>query len=316
MITWQTLSHPPLEFENYIPATFACLRLPEFKVQSSEGVFGKLCFQTYTGPNYCLQYSVIDNLQAFQLKVKTKLEGLFARIMLENHVEHSIKGAGELIIREGQFSMMTGIAPEAKLQYLEHNQYSSFDAFFTMEMLQRALGQYPELQHFFSHDLSRLPHILVDPKPAQQYTQALLDQVLQDPGSESNAQQLLENLLAQLEEKRKFKKPPSVEQLEKIYAAERIVSDDIRNHYLIPDLAKRAQTNQCTLKTFFPYVFGIGPYKYHKQKKMRLAKKLILQKIPIKNVARETGYKTNAEFSKAFKAYYNISPSDLLKRGY
>jgi len=316
MITWQTLSHPPLEFENYIPSSFSGLRLPGFKILSSEGDFGKLCFQTYTDQRYCMQYSVVDNLQAFQLKAKIKLEGLFARIMLENHVQHSIKGAGEVTIREGQFAMMTGIEPETRLHFVQPNQYSSFDAFFSMEMLQQVLGQYPRVQSFFSHELSRLPQILVDPKPAEQHTQALLDQVLQNPGSENYVQQLLENLMGQLEEKRKLKKPPSAEQLEKIYDAERIVSDDIRKHYLIPDLAKRAQTNQCTLKTFFPFVFGIGPYKYHKRKKMRLAKKLILQKMPIKNVARETGYKTTAEFSKAFKAYFKVSPSELLNRGY
>ena len=311
MITWQTLSHPPLEFEEYIPSKFSGPRLPGFKAISSEGSFGRLCVQTYNSAGYCMQYTVVENSEQLQLKAKTGLEGLFARIMLENHVAHNIRGAGELIIHEGQFSMMTGIAPEAMLHFGNRRYYSSFDAFFSMPMLYRVLSRFPALQRFFSHELSRLPHILVDPKPPEGDTRVLLDRVLENPGNDEYAEQLLQSFVSQIEERRKLKRPaPDV--LEKIYAAERIVAEDIRHHYLIPILAKKVQTNQCTLKSYFPFEFGTGPYKYHLRKKMRLARKLILEKMPIKNVARETGYKSTAEFSKAFKAFHKISPSELL----
>lgn len=311
-VTWQTLSHAPLEFESYIPAGFPGLRLPGFRVMSSEGAFGKLCFQTFTSNSFCFQYSVLQISQAFLLQARTKLEGLFVRIMLENHVEHQIRGAEELIIREGQFSIMTGIAPEAKLHYQKPDQYSSFDAFYSTTMLQKVLRKMPAAKLWFSGELSRQPHILTPPKPSEPVTQALLDDLLKDPQDNRKAHDLLINLLEQVEERRKLKVPPPAEQLEKIYEAERIVSDDIRKHYLIPDLAQRAKTNQCTLKTIFPYVFGIGPYKYLLRKRMRLARQLLLQKMPIKNVAKATGFKSTADFTKAFKSYYNERPSDLL----
>ncbi len=296
MITWQTLSHPPLQFEKYIPTKFTGLRLPGFMAISSEGEFGRICIQSFTGPGYCLQYSVVENVELLQLKARTKLEGLFARMMLENHVPHFIRGAGELTIREGQFSMMTGIAPEAKLQYGSRKTYSSFDAFFSMHMVSKVLEGFPGLRDVFNHDLSRLPQILVEPKPAESGTRDHIHQVLENPGDGGYAGSLLQSFISQLEEKRKLKKP-SPEVLEKIYDAERTIAEDIRQHYLIPILAKKVQTNQCTLKSYFPFEFGIGPYKYHLRKKMRLARKLILEKMPIKNVAWETGYKTTSEFS-------------------
>lgn len=310
-IKWHTVSHPDLEFDTYIPAGFPGIRVPGSTILSSSGNFGQLCLQAYKHRDYSIQYSVLNLAEPFIFQGKGSEKGVYARIVLENHIDHKIKGAGDLYIREGQFSMISALAPEAKIIFREPQQYSSFDAFFSIRFLKRVLQNLPEIQRFFGKLLFRHTQILVEPpRPANKETHQLIDTLLHVPDDETRMTKLLTQLLEQLEDRRKVKRIPTRDELEKIYEAERIVAEDIRKHYLIPELARKVETNDFTIKNGFHYAFGLGPYGFLTRKRMRLARRLLQQKVSIKTVALETGYRTTAEFSFAFKQYYKVKPSD------
>lgn len=61
----------------------------------------------------------------------------------------------------------------------------------------------------------------------------------------------------------------------------------------------------------FKQAFGTTPHKYLHQLKMQHAKDLLQKRVSISEVTYTLGFADLPSFSKAFKAHYKISPSQL-----
>jgi len=313
MIEWTSLSNEPLQFENYLPAGFAGIKMPDAFIASAKGPFGRLTFQSIVNPGFCFQYSVLDLVQPLTLMGRSAMEGLYTRVVLESHILHAVKDADDIYIREGQFSMALANALEAKSEYTGSRAYMSFDACFSMEMIERLLPFYPGAARFFEVELSAKPMILLSsPRAAGPETESLIENLLYQPRSEQNAELLLRNLFAHLEKDKAYKSP-GTEVLNNIYAVEQMIAENIREHYLLPELARRAKTNICYLKKYFPWIFGISPYKYLVRLRMRKAMRLLKSGHSVKSTAIVCGYNSTAEFSKAFRKFWNVSPENFQK---
>jgi AraC-like DNA-binding protein len=156
--------------------------------------------------------------------------------------------------------------------------------------------------------------LISSPRAAGPETELIIGHLLNEPRSEKNAELLLRNLFTHLEKDHQYK-PPGREVLNNIYAVEQMIAENIREHYLLPELARRAKTNTCYLKQYFPWIFGITPYKYLVRLRMRKAMRLLKSGHSVKSTAIVCGYNSTAEFSKAFKKFWNVSPESIQKRG-
>ncbi|HTE26019.1 helix-turn-helix domain-containing protein [Flavitalea sp.] len=308
MIEWTSLSNEPLQFENYIPAGFAGVSMPEAVIASAKGKFGRLTFQSIVNPDFCFQYSVVDLLTPLTVMGRCSLEGLYTRIVLESHINHDFKNADDIYIREGQFSMALANKLEARIQYPRARAYSSFDACFSLDMVNRLLPFYPTAARFFEVGISARPYILISaPRAAGAETELIIENILHEPRNEKNAELLLVNLFAHLEKDQAYKSPGQ-DVLNNIYAVEELIAENIRKHYLLPELARRANTNACYLKKYFPWIFGVSPYQYLVRLRMRQAKRFLKSGLSVKVTAKQCGYSSTAEFSKAFKKVVKVSP--------
>lgn len=83
----------------------------------------------------------------------------------------------------------------------------------------------------------------------------------------------------------------------------------------IAQLASDFSMSPATLKRHFKQVYGKTIYHYYLEKKLALGKKLINQSHKsVSEVAYSLGYNKINSFSKAFKKYYGILPSELYGR--
>lgn len=81
---------------------------------------------------------------------------------------------------------------------------------------------------------------------------------------------------------------------------------------VIKKLAKEFLMSESTLKKHFRIVYGKNIYEYYLDKKMHLAREMLLkEKAAVSQVAYTLGYDKVAGFSKAFKKTFNILPSQL-----
>lgn len=81
---------------------------------------------------------------------------------------------------------------------------------------------------------------------------------------------------------------------------------------LIKDLSKEFLMSESTLKKHFRIVYGKNIYEYYLDKKMHLAREMLLKETgSVSQVAYSLGYDKVSGFSKAFKKTFNILPSQL-----
>ena len=92
------------------------------------------------------------------------------------------------------------------------------------------------------------------------------------------------------------------------------MTQDLRVHLPLEQLALQYQMSETTLKKNFQKVFGESPYAYLRRRRMEAAA-LLLQTTQksIGEIAQEVGYQNPSKFSQAFSALYGVSPSEYKK---
>jgi AraC-like DNA-binding protein len=311
MIEWTSLSHEDLQFENYLPRGFAGIRMADARVATAKGEFGHLTFQSCENSDFCFHYGVVDLQQPLTLLGQSNWAGLYMRVVLENHILHTVKDADAIYIREGQLAMALANAIEAKIQFQGARAYMTFDACFSMAMVNRLIPAYPQLAKFFNVEITNTPIFLIEsPRAAGPELESIIAQVLQDPRNRQHAELLLQKCLEHLGNNSSSRRPAS-EVLENIYAVEQMVADNIMESHLVPELARRASTNVNYFKRMFRWIFGIPPHQYIIRLRMRKARRLLRSGQSVKATAIACGYNSNAEFTKAFKKFWRLAPEDV-----
>ena len=80
----------------------------------------------------------------------------------------------------------------------------------------------------------------------------------------------------------------------------------------IKEIADHATMSEYHFFRCFKQVYKRTPYQYINEKKMQLAKTLLSRKLyTISEVAKQCSYPDVYTFSKAFKRFYGISPSEM-----
>ncbi len=130
---------------------------------------------------------------------------------------------------------------------------------------------------------------------------------------------IIELLSVQMEQLCNLCSPPSSlgkEAAQKMFAVRDFIIQNLGEYYSLKELAKRAGTNEFTLKKEFKELFGNTVFGFWHELKMEKAQKLLLEnKIPIKEISEIIGYKNPQHFSTAFKNNFGITPSNFRKRG-
>lgn len=93
--------------------------------------------------------------------------------------------------------------------------------------------------------------------------------------------------------------------------AKAMIEKNNRLHYSIAEIAQAVGMGRTRLKTCFKAYYGKGLYAYLREQRMQLALRLLQDtSMPIKAVAKTTGYKQTSNFSFAFKKRFGVTPGE------
>lgn len=95
---------------------------------------------------------------------------------------------------------------------------------------------------------------------------------------------------------------PILEMIEKSYH---------KSTLTLEDLAKSCSMSKSYLHKLFVKEIGMTPFQYITETRMKQAKILIMEMLPVRDVAYMVGYSDIYQFSRAFKRFYNISPNKM-----
>lgn len=103
------------------------------------------------------------------------------------------------------------------------------------------------------------------------------------------------------------------EEAGRIQRAASLLEEGMKSPLPIAQLAARVKLSEVKLKLGFKLVYGVSPYSYLLQVRMKKAKILLLEGEPIKIIVLTIGYKTESNFCKAFRTMFNETPKSWMK---
>ena len=99
---------------------------------------------------------------------------------------------------------------------------------------------------------------------------------------------------------------------EQVMQAERMIMEHLTTHLTIETIANKVNMSVSSLLRQFKLVFGKSMYEYHVEKKMDLAKKILLENnLSVKEAAAMLGYNQPSAFIECFTKYHGYSPGKL-----
>ena len=101
------------------------------------------------------------------------------------------------------------------------------------------------------------------------------------------------------------------EQVEIVRNIHKYLLNNINQRITIDEIARKYLINTTTLKSVFKAVYGTSIASHIKEHRMKIASGLLIEtQKSIKEIAKEIGYESQSKFSKAFKEYYDILPTE------
>ncbi|MGO1586123.1 MAG: helix-turn-helix domain-containing protein [Mesonia sp.] len=108
--------------------------------------------------------------------------------------------------------------------------------------------------------------------------------------------------------------PLNKQLMDKMYVVRDFIKNHIGEYYSLKALAKKARTNEHTLKKEFKRLFGKTVFEFWGEAKMEKAQTMLLTNDKsINQISEIIGYKNPQHFSTAFKKTFKMSPSDFRK---
>ena len=99
----------------------------------------------------------------------------------------------------------------------------------------------------------------------------------------------------------------SLKDLHKVRNAAQIITGKIDRHYTIPELAEMVELPEKKLKAGFRQLYDKGVFGYRCDYLWNKVKAMLLENLPLKTIARGTGFKDKSALIKAFKNEFGIT---------
>ena len=304
----QNISGAPLQFETALPVDFKGLILAGAKPRFAEGPFGTYFIQELRDEFYCIHYCVLQIRNKWAVRLRSLDNGLFTRIVIKSPVMHNFDNGTQLGLSESEFSRFPLNGNGLVTEYAENTKCIHFDTYFSKNLVD-------ELRSLSSGDLAVSP---VDARTIDATTRELIDSILYCHYKDdmrrhffnSRVKDLLFQFMVQWNKTIPITDRPTDIEIAAVHAAERMISDDISRHLIIPELAKKVHLSEFRFKIVFKKIFGAGAYEYLHKKRLKKAMQLLEKGYSVKEVAAETGYHVS-HFISMFRDYFGVTPGSI-----
>ncbi|MCK7559446.1 AraC family transcriptional regulator [Chitinophaga sedimenti] len=108
----------------------------------------------------------------------------------------------------------------------------------------------------------------------------------------------------------------SQDKIDKVYLAKQCIINNLKECYSLQSIAENAQISARQLRSWFPAVFSMTTMQFVMEVRMRRAGELLLQEPRLTEdaIAEMIGYTDNGGMRKAFKAHYQMLPSEFITK--
>lgn len=311
------ISHGSTSWKNELPSDFAGSRLPGGRVFTATGDTGSICIQLYNGRGFSFGYTVINGKYPITVQIKPHYEGLWLVGALVGDDTFMYNGS-RLQLLQGEWALFRGI-PELLVDGMENAGSQLFSVWFSRAFYAALSSYFPTLHNEIHHTAggSLIPNGTVNMDHA---ARELVAQVLRckypaqwrPPFYKYRAADILFKYFTDKSLFSPHNAAYTQTERDKVYVAERIITEDIAAHFIIPELAKKAGMNEYRFKAVFKMIFGMGPFEYLREKRLQKAIELLDRGESVKYAAIETGWRPE-DLINAYKARFGVTPGKRRK---
>jgi len=316
-----SVTYGPIELRPFIPAALSPLVVPGSIISAAEGPYGKMMFQEINVGQVSFSFNTYRIQEDLALDFTATDSAIFSHIALKGNLRHDLNGIGPLFLKAGQFNFIH--SPQLTgTTYLErNNEYHTFNTFYTPAMLQELLSHFPFIAPMLHNIAMGYPGLLLKINGwINAQIRDLTDYALNCPFEQDLRQtyfdiKMKEFLLLLLVQEQKSLSAPdkmTKSNFDSIQESRNIIDTRYDAHITLSDIARQVGLNEFKLKAGFRRLFGIGMFEYLLKTRMQKARTLLTEtRLPIKDVARRTGYTSKQSFQNAFKKYYDETPGSF-----
>lgn len=297
-------SYGPLEWLPTYPAGYEGLRLNGSSPSWSQGAFGTLLVQEVVNEHYRVRYFILKTFE--KLVVHWRDEGaLKMQVALHNELRYR-RANGMIRLPSSGYNLVWAPELEGRAVFKKGLEYRIFTTHFLSPMMQELVPRFPEGTRPAEEQVL----------PLEPELNKLVHSIIHNPYGEEQRQFFYRNMVRIIlfqmltgVQAHGARSGFSEEEVWRVHQIDTLILSDLRMHYTIPQLAKKAHMSEDRLKEAFKAVIGVGMYERLKEARLQKARELVLTtSLPIKAIFDEVGYETLTGFIDAFKERFGLPP--------
>jgi len=315
-----SLTHGTIDLVPEVPKASADLLMQNSKANYAEGRYGKLILQHVELNEFSVHYNIYDIQNRFSLDINCNDPVLMIHLALENDLQYSLKGIGDVYLKEGQFNILYLPSVDGTALFEHAGVYRAFRIYLPAEALTQYAEIFPYINEFLDHIAAGEPALLLKEQGwisseiryiITQFIQCTYEEAVRRLYYDSLIKELLLILLLQKQNNHLNGK----RYMQSMDEARSIIQKNISQNFTIPEVAQQVGLNPSKLRVGFKQAFGIRISEFMVAVKMQKAFAMILETdIPLKEIARLTGYTSVENFITAFKNHFDTTPASLRKK--
>lgn len=313
------IGHASFITTNEIPESLSKYHVPGSRITAVTGKFGAMLLQEIILEDYSWQYLIFDVEEDISFHESFHSPVVFSMITLEGNFESSFIVSGNFRLAANQFTIAFFPAYVNILHLRKANRYVFVRMVYPKLYVSYALSFFPSFEPFKKNLNKQKAALLIDqPAYASAKILDLMYQLIHSFYSVnvqllhvSILKDILMSMVKHINDAYTDKKSFSLGYVERIHQAKEFIDMHLPVHFSIGDIAHKVGINEQKLKHGFKEIYGMGLYKYLREQILEIARiQLEETDKPIKEISFDAGYKSQGNFSTAFKKSYGFSPND------
>lgn len=304
-----------------IPEGFDVVKLEDSELFFVKCQWGKVLFQKVTTTSFEIWQGYYQLTRPAQIGFIMRRPFIGIHITISGGQSCQINDGSIVPFRENEFNIVLLPRIQVTVELPSAFQYASLDILFTPGMLFPYASTLPVLQAMLDDHTERKPCMLNRvPLPVTSHESPIVRNILH-PDAEGHWQlPYLDNQCALLVQRclstyekwvgghTRLLGPVAIKMLE----AKELIESNFSEHFTIVQLARKAGMNTMSFKASFKLQFGVAPYTFLQNLRMKKARELLEQAgMQVGEVAEACGYKNTGSFIKVFKRHFKRTPGSI-----
>jgi AraC-like DNA-binding protein len=316
----------PIQIGSLLPAHLSRYRLPQADALVLQGQNITALLQEFKGPGFSAWYSRFWTERPTVVRARGDLAVLELRIAWDNQIPGTWEMVEQPSLPAHHFnvSFTPHVLTQARFRGGEH--YASFDIHVDAAFLLHLGIEYHSLLTFLDKVQRHEPAEL-SPYPYRCPVEMVdaVQSILRNSYSPRAQTALLEYkvkeiLLVGLDAigRQELALPLVIQprDLDALHQVKAILERQLPDWPSPKVICQETGLNSLKLKVGFKHLFGMTPYEYHLQLKMRLSKQLLQDvREPVSAIAYLAGYEHPSSFTREFHKWFGYTPAEFRKRG-